>query len=199
MIAGYHPHTVRSHPVPLYMRGFPALLGQDEPTMYDPGSSLISPDSGTLFEPSTYEPSGGLIAPSSSTPGGGYTLLPQTSDVGLTPTSELSPGGSLIGPAAVDPQTAALAQLYQSSVASGTMTQAQANAAIAQSVAAGAQGGAAIAAIAAGGPAPAPRVSVPVPGSASSLLTISTIIKGIPDIALIGGGLLLAFAAMKGR
>ena len=198
MIAGYHPHTVRSHAVPLYMRGFPALLGQDEPTMYDPGSSLVSPDS-TLFEPSTYEPGGGLIAPSSSTPGGGYTLLPQTSDVGLTPTSELSPGGTLIGPASVDPQTAALAQLYQSSVAAGTMTQAQANAAIAQSVAAGAQGGAAIAAIAAGGPAPAPRVSVPVPGSASSLLTSSTIIKGIPDIALIGGGLLLAFAAMGKR
>lgn len=171
MIAG-HPHTVSSSRVPLYMQGISRRLGQD----------------GTDFtiEPSTYDPGTSLVTPP---------------DLIIDTTSELSPGGTLIAPAGVDTFTPsvspqALAELVQSAAASGAISQQQANAQLAQLAAAGANVAKAATGIAT---APSPRVAVPaVPGSISSLLSSSSIIKGIPDIFVIGGGL-LAIAAMGKR
>jgi hypothetical protein len=154
MIPG-HPHTVRSSDVPLYMRGFPLHLGQDD------GSGIIFSDVQTPIDTSMYDP-----------------------------------GANLVPPATLDPQTQALAQLYRSSVAAGTMTPAQGASAIAQLMTASAS-----AAKTAQGltTAPSPRVAVrPIPGKTGSILTSETIIPGFPDLAVIGLGAVIMFAVVSG-
>lgn len=169
MIAG-HPHTVSSSRVPLYMQGISRRLGQD---------------GGLTIEPSTYDPGTSLVTPP---------------DLMIDTTSELSPGGTLIAPAGVDtfspsvsPQ--ALAELVQSAAASGAISQQQANAQLAQLAAAGANVAKAATGIAT---APSPRVGVPAVPGLTSLLSSQSIIKGVPDILILGGGL-LAIAAMGKR
>lgn len=177
MIPG-HPHTVGAHPVPLYMRGLGAAiqwhLGQDgtDPTMYDPSGDLIPP---------------------SSDSGGGFDLLPSIPAVTPIDTSMYDPSAGLTAPISnLSAQDQALAQLYQSSVAAGTMTPAQGASAIAQLMSASAATATAAKGLTT---APSPRVTVPaVPGAASSLLTSQSIIKGVPDIALIGLAAVAAFA-----
>lgn len=165
--------TVRSSMVPLYMRGFPPVhLGQDDgslpidTTSYDMSGDLIPPPS-AIIDTTTEAPAGGwtnLIPPDSSvTPAeAALTLQP-----GYTPTQ--------------------LATYYNNAAAAGTITPAQAAAAIAQ-ISKSATAGLST--------APSPRVSVPaVPGA--SLLSQSSIIKGVPDIAVLGIGLLAVFAMGK--
>jgi len=178
----YRPSpTVRTSIIPMYMRGFPSPhhLGQD----------------GTI-DTSIYDPSGDLIPPTSDIPVSTGGFLPSIGPVTPIATSTYDPTASLIAPAPLDPQTQALAQLYQSSVAAGTMTQAQANSAIAQL----ATGAAAVAKAATGvSTAAAPRIALPAVATTPSILTQSTMIPGIPDIAILGGGLLLAVAMMGKR
>jgi hypothetical protein len=170
----YRPSpTVRTSIIPMYMRGFPSPhhLGQD----------------GTI-DTSIYDPSDDLIPPTSDIPVS-TGLLPSIGPVTPMSTTMYDPSGNLIAPAPLDPQTQALAQLYQNSVAAGTMTQAQANSAIAQL----ATGAAAVAKAATGvSTAAAPRVALPAVATTPSIFTQSTMIPGVPDILLLGGGLLLA-------
>jgi hypothetical protein len=182
MIAGYHPHTVGDSGVPLYMRGFPALsgMGQDggDPSMYDPSGGLTPPDFGPINAPVILAPSG--------------------ADLGLEP-SIFDPTGPLVAPASLPQNTQDIANLYASAVATGTITPAQAAANAAALINASAN-----VAKAAAGPnySPSPRVTVPLHGAASSVtsaLTQSTMLPGIPNFAVIGGGLLLAFALMGGK
>jgi len=166
MIPG-HPHTVRSSAVPLYMRGIGRLwhLGQDEATIYDPTGDLIPPSSGDSggFLPSIPAP---IVAPGSIDP------------------SMYDPNAPLIAPtSSLTPQDQALAQLYQSSVAAGTMTPAQAASAIAQL----STGAAAVAKAATGvSTAPSPRVTLPaVVATAPNPLTAATVIPGVPNWTLL--------------
>jgi hypothetical protein len=180
MIAGYHPHTVGDSGVPLYMQGFPpglSGLGQDDlidPSMYDPGNVLIPPDFGPSNSPVLLSPSG--------------------ADLGLQP-SIFDPTGPLVAPPNLPTNTQDIANLYASAVATGVISPAQAAAMAAQAIKA-----AGTIAKTAAGPvfSPSPRVTVPLPGSTASFLpaalTQATIVPGIPNIALIGGGLLLAMA-----
>jgi hypothetical protein len=175
MIAG-HPHTVRTSPIPIYMRGLGAIewhLGQDggDPTMYDPSGDLIPPsfasDNGVPFlpsipavtpiDPSMYDPTGGLVAPVSS----------------------------------LSPQDQALATLYRNSVASGTMTPAQATSAIAQLMTAGANTAKAAQGLTT---APSPRVAVPAVPGAANPLTAATVIPGVPNFVLLAAAAVAAFA-----
>jgi len=181
MIAGYHPHTVGDSGVPLYMQGFPpglSGLGQDDgsmdPSMYDPGNVLLPPDFGPSNSPVLLSPSG--------------------ADLGLQP-SIFDPTGPLVAPANLPQNTQDIANLYAGAVATGLITPAQAASAAAQAInAAGALAKTAV------GPvySPSPRVAVRPPGTTASILpaarTQSTIFPGIPNIAVIGGGLLLALA-----
>jgi hypothetical protein len=167
--------TVRSSVIPLYMRG----LGQDDPTMYDPGGDLIPPSSSS---------GSGDIGP----------LLPSIGPVTPIDTTMYDPSTGLVAPVStLTQQDQALAQLYQSSVAAGTMTPAQAASAIAQLSA----GAAAVAKAATGvSPSVAPKVALPAVATSPSILTSQTLLpgSGIPDIAIIGGvGILLV--AMMGK
>jgi hypothetical protein len=191
----YRPSpTVATSIIPMYMRGFPAPhhLGQSDvidTTSYDITGDLISPSiSSDPYSdllpswqmPSTSIPidttmvdaSGNLIAPSSAAPASSaYSVSPQVQQQ----------------------QQAAAVSMYQNAVAAGTMTQAQANSAIAQL----ATGATAVAKAAAGvATAPSPRVALPAVAATPSILTQSTIIPGIPDIALLGGAGLLLVAMM---
>jgi hypothetical protein len=175
MIPG-HPHTVRTTPIPLYMRGIGRLwhLGQDDPTIYDPSGDLIPPsssDPGSVFLPSLPAP---IVAPGSIDP------------------SMYDPNAPLIAPTSgLSAQDQALAQLYQSSVAAGTMTPAQATSAIAQLMTAGAATAKAAQGLTT---APSPRVAVPaVPGAANSL-TAATVIPGVPNWTLLAAAAVAAFA-----
>lgn len=171
--------TVRSSVIPFYMQGFPGRhhLGQDDggilfsdvtpidTTMYDPGNDLVAPPSFAL----PVDP-----VPSS--------LLPSIPGVTPIDTTMYDPSTGLIAPVSVSPQTASLAQLYKSAAASGAITPAQADSAIAQLFTASTVAAKGLAT------APSPRVAVPVPGAAPSLmtsLTQSTVIPGIPNLALI--------------
>ncbi len=167
MIPG-HPHTVRSSDVPLYMRGWHLGLG-DDPTMYDP--------------------SGDLIPPSSGDTGGGFDLLPSIPAVTPIDTTMFDPTGGLTAPISnLSAQDQALAQLYQSSVAAGTMTPGQASSAIAQLISASTTAAKGLKT------APSPRVSVPaVPGGAN-VLTASTVIPGVPNWTLLAAAAVAAFA-----
>lgn len=183
MIPG-HPHTVRSSPVPLYLKGFPPPghhLGQDmEPSSYDFGSDLISPGTDSIS-----------------------SMLPGIPAVTPMDTTSFAPGGTLIAPTSAplsltSAQTAALnmqpglspsqlTQLYQSAAAAGTMTPAQAASAIAQL----STGAAAVAAAAAG---PAPRVALPAVATTANPLTAATIIPGVPNYLLLGIAAIAAVA-----
>jgi hypothetical protein len=167
MIPG-HPHTVSSSPVPLYLQG----LGQDleDPTMYDPSDDLVPPTSDIPISTG---------------------FLPSISAVTPIATSTYDPTTALIAPPATDPQTAALAQMYNSSVAAGTMTPAQAASAIAQL----SQGAAAVATAATG---TSPKVAMPTAvATAANPLTASTIISGVPNYVLLAAAALAAVAIGK--
>lgn len=205
MIGAYHPHTVRAHPIPLYMRGFPAWhhLGQDDGS--DPSADFVfSSDGNTMTDTVTgyttdmttgmvYDANGAYVGGGSGMPTIDTTSAQVSNDLILPSTPQPMPSTPAI-PTNLQPSLspAQLSQLYQSAVAAGSMTQSQANAAIAAAT------GAAKGLIT----APSPRVTVPTPGTtpgaAPSLLTSSSIIKGVPDIALIGGAL-LAFVALGNR
>jgi hypothetical protein len=178
--------TVRSSPFPLYMRGLGAIqwhLGQDD------GPILFSDV--TPIDTSMYDPGGTLIDPTTGS-GGGFDFLPSIPAVTPIDTTMYDPSGNLVPPASVSPQTAALAQLYKSSVAAGTMTQSQANSQIAQLITAAASTAKAAQGLTT---APSPRVAVPaVPGAGASILSSQSIIKGVPDIAILGAALLAVFA-----
>jgi len=173
MIPG-HPHTVESSPVPLYMRGMGAAihwhLGQDE----------------TPIDTTMYDPSGDLIPPSSSASG----FLPSIPAVTPIDTTMYDPSGGLVAPISnLSAQDQALAQLYQSSVAAGTMTQAQATSAIAQLM----TGAAAVAKAATGvSTAPSPRVTLPAVATAANPLMASTVIPGVPNWTLLAAAAVAA-------
>jgi hypothetical protein len=182
MIAEYHPHTVRSSSVPLYMQGFPRLgdLGQEDG-----------------IDTTMFDPTGGII---DTTP----PFLPPQTDIPFfsAPTvpvdpSMFDPTGGLVNTVpAVDSNTRDIANLYAGAVASGAMTPSQA----AQAVAAAASAAKAFAP--ALGPGASPRVATRPPGTApagASILSSQSVIKGVPDIALIGGGALLLIAMMGKR
>lgn len=182
MIPG-HPHTVESSPVPLYMRGLGAAihwhLGQDD------GPILFS-DVQTPIDTTMYDPSGDLIPPSSSASG----FLPSIPAVTPMDTSMYDPSGSLVAPISnLSAQDQALAQLYQSSVAAGTMTSAQATSAIAQLMTAGAATAKAAQGLTT---APSPRVSVPAVPAAANPLTASTVIPGVPNWTLLAAAAVAA-------
>jgi hypothetical protein len=174
--------TVRSSVIPLYMRGW--HLGQDD------GSGIIFSDVTTPIDTTMYDPGGALIDPTSGS-GGGFDFLPSIPAVTPMDTTMYDPSAPLVAPASVSPQTAALAKLYQSSVAAGTMTQAQANSQIQQLFTAAASTAKAAQGLTT---APSPRVATPaVPGAGPSILSSQSIIKGVPDIALLGIALVGAF------
>jgi len=176
MIPG-HPHTVRSSDVPLYMRGWHLGLG-DDPTMYDPSGDLIPPSSGDIPIDETLFLDTGVQIPSALSP------TPGTID-----TTMYDPTAGLTAPISnLSSQDQALAQLYQNSVAAGTMTAAQANSAIAQLITASTAAAKGLTT------APSPRVAVPaVPGAANSLMA-STVIPGVPNIILLLAAAGTAFA-----
>jgi len=177
MIPG-HPHTVGASPIPLFMQGW--QLGDD--------SGIIFSDVTTPIDTSTYDPSGDLIPPSSGSSG----FLPSIPAVTPMDTSMYDPSGSLVAPVSnLSAQDQALAQLYQSSVAAGTMTSAQASSAIAQLV----TGAAAVAKAATGvSTAPSPRVAVPAVATAPNPLTASTVIPGVPNWTLLAAAAVAALA-----
>lgn len=173
--------TVRSSVVPLYMRGLQLgaiqwHLGQDaiDPTMYDPSGDLIPPSSGD---------SGGFLP----------SLPAPIVDPGSIDPSIYDPTAGLIAPTSgLSAQDQALAQLYQSSVAAGTMTPAQAASAIAQL----STGAAAVAKAATGvSTAPSPRVALPaVVATAPNPLTQATVIPGVPNWTLLAAAAIAALA-----
>jgi hypothetical protein len=189
MIGDYHPHTVRDSMVPLYMRGW--QLGQD------------------TIDPIIYDPGGDLVPPSEFTP---LVLAPSGADLNLQPTI-YDPTTGLIAPVPASTPGLQLAPMYQSAVAAGTMTPAQAAAALAQNSGGTltlAQATAALAQVASGvtsvvkaaatglSTAPSPRVAVPaVPGAATSLLNSQSIIKGVPDLAILGIAALALFGMSR--
>jgi len=184
-----HPHTVRSSSVPLYMQGFhypPPVdhlgeFGQIDTTSYDPTTGLVD------------------TTPPDFTP---LVLLPSGADLNLSPTTFDPTGGLVNTVPTISSNTQDIANMYAGAVAAGTITPAQAASQAAAAVATAAK------AVASGSnnpfifptTGPAPRVATPaVPGAFSSLFSSQTIIKGIPDILLIGGLALFAFAAMGRR
>ena len=182
--------TVRSPIIPLYMRGW--HLGQDD-------GSVVPIDT------SSYDYSSGTLIPPSDSPGVTDIFLPQPSDLNIDTTTEPIGDGTLVAPPNIPSVTAAQAQAQytaaqqmaaqqtvNSAVAAGTMTQAQANAAMAPYIAATAA--AAQAAATGLATAPSPRVATPAVPGAASLLTLSSIIKGVPDIAILGIAAIAVFA-----
>lgn len=119
---------------------------------------------------------------------------------GTIDTTMYDPSGSLVAPASLPTNTQDIANLYASAVATGAITPGQAASMAAQAINAAGNITKAL------GPsyAPSPRVATrlpaaTVPSSLTSSLTAATIVPGIPNIAVIGGGLLLALAAMGGK
>ena len=200
MIAESHPHTVRSSQVPLYLQGFPthAMLGQD---FTDPSVSDAFTPSENLFLDTG---GGGAIAPAPVLPADVFTYSP-----GVTPGVPIlaPPGAFDPNPldytsqqaainAGVPPATAAAAWANPAAYGGGGTPGTSAAAQATQAAATAAR------AIATLGPGASPRVAVYPPGyvppsSLSTLFTGATIIPGVPNIALIGGALLLFMAAGK--
>lgn len=130
-------------------------------------TSITLPDNPVWVDPTQYQIP--QLAP----------IIPPSSIPGLTTTSIALPDN----PTFVAPPLAQVPSLTSSQSASAA-------AQIAAAMASGAKG------IVAATTGPSPRIATPaIPGGAGSLLTQSSIIKGIPDIALIGGALLLLLAA----
>jgi hypothetical protein len=172
--------TVASRRVPLYMQGWPppALLGelgQDggiDTTMYDPGTTLIDPSEINPL-PNVFLPSIGPVTP--------------------IDTAMYDPSGGLVAPAALPPQTQALANMYSNAVASGTMTPAQASAAVSQLMTAGA----AVAKAATGtATSVAPRVALPAVAPSSFSTTMASLFGAQPGGAIAPGFLLLGGLAL---
>jgi len=190
MIAEYHPHTVRSSSVPLYMQGFPRLgaFGQDDgidTTMLDPSGGIVD-----------YTPP--FLPPQTDIPFFSAPTVPVDPSM-FDPTS-----GLVNTVPAVDSNTQDIANMYAGAVASGAMTPAQAAQAVAAAASAAAKGITPFIfpAQPALGPGASPRVATRPPGTAAagaSILSSQTIIKGVPDIALLGGGALLLVAMMGKR
>jgi hypothetical protein len=177
MISEYHPNTVRASSVPLYMQGFPRLgeFGQDDGI--DIGTGMEDTSS-ILIDPSSLD----ILPAMQLLPGGPTGISFEESPLSTSLT--FNPSTPQLTPSQID-----IANLYQSAVASGTITAAQAASQIK----------AAISTVKpALGPGAAPRVATPAVPGAASILTSQSIIKGIPDIALIGSALLL-FAGLEMR
>jgi hypothetical protein len=177
-----HPHTVRTSPVPLYMQGFLGEFGQDDsidPSTFDPGSTLIDTSSLDVSNPP-------------------LVLLPSGSDLNLNPTM-FDPTGPLINTVpSVSGNTQDIANMYAGAVASGAITPAQAAAGAAGAINAASK--AITPFIFPKTTGPSPRVATSAVPSVASLFTGSSIIKGVPNVAVIGGVLLLALAfASMGR
>jgi len=173
MIAEYHPHTVRSSAVPLYMQGFPRL-DQIDTTFVDPGFTLVD----------TTPP---FLAPQTDIPF--FSASPTPID-----TTMFDPTGGLVNTVpVVDSNTRDIANMYAGAVASGSMTPAQAANATAQAIAAA--GAAAKPFAPSLGPGASPRVAVRPPGQAPAAASVLTrqSIPGVPNwalFALLGVGVL---------
>jgi hypothetical protein len=189
--------TVASTRVPLYMQGWPphgmlAGLGQD-PTMYDPGSTLVDPT--VSMDPTMYDPGTTLISPTEINPLPNV-FLPSIGPVTPIPTSMYDPAGNLVAPAALPPQTQAMANMYSQAVAAGTMTPAQASAAVAQLLTAGT----AVAKAATGtATSVAPRVALPATAPSSFTAALTSLFGpqpagGIAPGYLLAAGLVLVLA-----
>jgi len=216
--------SVRSSRVPLYLRGLDLGLGQD-----DGGDYVYSPDGTTAVDTTTgnvldltsgtlFDPSGSVIGSSAqvnaqSDLGPGWAISPDgtiaqnisTGDIlDLSSGSLLNAGstsaGITTGP--LTPQESASQAVLK---AGGTAAQAakaaaavnanSSNAQIATAVASALKSTAAITS------SVAPKVVTPaVPASSlTSLLTKSSIISGVPDIAIYGIGLVGLLAVMGKR
>jgi hypothetical protein len=184
--------TVRSSSVPLYMRGFPPVrpLGQVD-TIFDPG--VVDPmiDTSSMFATDPLLSQGftqqeadmidaaaanGVISDAQfqSILSGNHSYEEVSNMIFGT----VTPSGPTVAQAALPGQTAA---------------QAAAAAAAALKV-----GTTALA------PGVAPRIAVrppgvAAPGSVTSMLTQASVLPGVPNFLLIGGGLLLAMAMGGGR
>ena len=170
--------TVRSSAIPMYMQGWPppAMLAGME-GMGDDTSDQLAID---LAE--------------------GYgTGTPTGAPVSIDSTM-FDPGSNLIiNPPALSANQQDIANMYAGAVATGTITPAQAAAGTTQSIAALANAAGTVAKAATGAStAPSPRVTVPIASSVSPLAS-STIIPGVPDLAIVGGGALLLFALMGAK
>jgi len=186
--------TVRSSAVPLYMRGFPPVrpLGQID-TIFDPGvvdpmidTSMFATDP-LLSQGFTQQEAdmidaaaaNGVISDAQfqSILSGNHSYEEVSNMIFGT----VTPSGPTIAQAALPGQTAAqAASVYAAALKAGT-------------TAAGALG-----------PGVAPRVAVrppgvAAPGSLTSTLTQASVLPGVPNFLLIGGGLLLAMAMGGGR
>ena len=159
--------------------------------MYDPGSTLIDPS--MPMDPTMYDPSSTLVYPGEINPLPNV-FLPSIPAVNPIPTTMYDPSGNLVAPASLPPQTQALANMYSNAVASGTMTPAQANAAIAQLMTAGT----AVAKAATGtATSVAPRIALPaVPGSSSFSATLASLFGAQPGGGIAPGYLLLGGLAL---
>jgi hypothetical protein len=202
MIAEYHPHTVRTSHTPLYMQGI-GFVGDD-----GSGFDFTSPSAGDAFTPSdNLFLDTGSVAPipvAPVLPGDVFTYSP-----GFTPNAPIivPPGQFDPNPldytsqqaainAGVPPATAAAAWANPAAYGGGGVPGTSAAAVATQAAAAAARS------IATLGPGASPRVATYPPGyvppsSFTSLLTASSIIPGLPNIAIIGGALLLVMAAGK--
>jgi len=156
---------------PARLSGF---LGQDDGDFEI--DTTMAPDTGTLVEP-TMPPI--VLAPSASTLDLSTTMAPDTGGLvpSSTPTFTVSPQDEAAMEVAQQGGTLAQQQAASAAVAGGAqMTTAVANALKSVVSAAGV----------------APKVTMPsLATSFSSLLSSSTLIKGIPDIVTLGGGFLL--------
>lgn len=180
--------TVRSSRVPLYLRGLG--LGQDPYTdalaqidasqnvMADPTGQFITDlDTGLVLDAQTgvITQQNGMIIP--QTAAGAYTVPITAADV--IPTASASAASAVAAAGGTVAQQTAAANAVKPGA---TPTQIAAAVANAMKTVGTATVG------------PSPRIAIPaVP--ASSLLTQSSIIKGIPDIAVFGLGFVLLLAA----
>jgi hypothetical protein len=184
--------TVRSSAVPLYMRGFPPVrpLGQVD-TIFDPGvvdpmidTSMFATDP-LLSQGFTQQEAdmidaaaaNGVISDAQfqSILSGNHSY----EEVANMIFGTVTPSGPTVAQAALPGQTAAQA---------------------ASAAAAAVKAGTSIALA----PGVAPRVAVrppgvAAPGSVTSMLTQASVLPGVPNFLLIGGGLLLAMAMGGGR
>jgi hypothetical protein len=165
---GYAPR-VRYNPVPLYMRGYD-FLGQD-------GTDIIPIDTTNIDV-------GSELTPPT------FADFPDLPNALLVPSSAGDVSYSSLPNVLSEPSVANLPQIPNAVAAGPTIA-----AGAAQAAAAGVK--AVTSTI-----APSPRITTRVPGQpAPSAITGSTVIPGlnvaVPNLALIGGGLLLLLAAAK--